>query len=107
MEYENNVYYAPESWGLELVGEIEYSSGSYEFDTRVIWKDKNNQFFTARDSGCSCPTPFEDYNSFDDLERPTMKMLVDEVNQNICGYSGDTLQTAMQVIDKLRELGLR
>ena len=107
MVYEKNVYYAPETWGLELVGEIEYSSASYEFDTRVIWKDKNNQFFTARDSGCSCPTPFEDYETFDDLEKPTLKTLIDEINADIREYSNDNLQTAMAVIDNLRSLGLR
>lgn len=58
----NNIYYNPESYGLEVVAEIEYSSGSYEFDTRVIWKDKQGLYWTARDSGCSCPTPFEDYD---------------------------------------------
>lgn len=54
--YENNVYYHPEEWDLEVVGELNYTGG-YEFDIRVIWKDKEGNLYTARDSGCSCPTP--------------------------------------------------
>lgn len=66
---DGNVYYNPEKWGLEPVAEVEYSSGSYEFDTRVVWKDRNTgTHYTARDSGCSCPVPFEDITTLADLE---------------------------------------
>lgn len=59
----DNIYYQPGAYGLETVAEIEYSSANYEFDTRVVWKViGKKKFFTMRDSGCSCPTPFEDYN---------------------------------------------
>lgn len=66
-DYATNVYYNPNKSGLEIVGELEYSSGSYEFDTRVVWIFVNEEslekrLLTARDSGCSCPIPFEDYS---------------------------------------------
>ena len=75
-----NIYSEPEYFGLEQVAEIEYSSGSYEFDTRVVWKVKGAFiFYTARDSGCSCPTPFErltmaniDRLDFNTLKREVM-----------------------------------
>lgn len=39
---------------------MDYSSGSYEFDYRVVWRRlSDGVLLTARDSGCSCPTPFE------------------------------------------------
>ena len=106
-DYDRNVYYAPETWGLKSVGEIEYSSGCYEFDTRVIWQDELGNFFTARDSGCSCPTPFEGFNTFQDLETPTLYMLIGEIHNDINEDSVDSIQSAMMVIDKLRELGLK
>jgi hypothetical protein len=106
-DYEENLYYAPQTWGLELVGEIEYSSGSYEFDTRIILKDADGKFFMARDSGCSCPTPFEDFESLSDLETPTIAFLMNEVSKEMESYSQTSLQEAQQVIDRLRELGLR
>lgn len=108
MDYESNVYYSPEKWGLEIVGEIEFSDGCYQFDTRVIWKNEKGEFFTARDSGCSCPTPFEDYNAMSDLETPTIKMLMDEISKELSnGYSVTTAQEAQTTIDYLRELGLK
>ena len=64
-----NPYYDCEKCGLDLVGEIDYSSGSYEFDTRVVWKrKKDGRLLTARDAGCSCPTPFESHDPKKDLE---------------------------------------
>ena len=58
----SNIYYSPEEFGLTPFAEFEYSDGCYQFDTRVVWKDKQGVLWTARDSGCSCPTPFEDYH---------------------------------------------
>jgi len=55
-----NIYYDPKAFGLSIFGEIEYSSGAYEFDTLVIWEDERGGLWWAHDSGCSCPTPFED-----------------------------------------------
>lgn len=64
-----NVYYDPEEFGLVGVDNIDYSSGSYEFDTRVVWfHEATGVFYTARDSGCSCPSPFEGYIGLDDLD---------------------------------------
>lgn len=64
-----SVYFYPENHGLELVAMIDYSSGDYCFDYRVIWKHKETgALYTARDSGCSCPGPFEDYSKIEDLE---------------------------------------
>lgn len=35
---------------------------SYEFNTLCFWRTDKGLVFTAQDSGCSCPSPFEDYN---------------------------------------------
>ena len=59
----SNVYYNPEDYGLKIVSQIDYSDGNYVFDTRVVWVEPaTGNFYTARDSGCSCPVPFEDYS---------------------------------------------
>jgi hypothetical protein len=68
MSYDCNPYYNPEALGLETVAELEFSDMSYQFDTLVVWKHKDSgKFYTARDSGCSCPTPFEEYCGIDKL----------------------------------------
>lgn len=66
--YDNNPYYHPEALSLEIVGVLEFSDLDYQFDTRIVWRHiESGVFYTARDSGCSCPCPFEDYNSLEDL----------------------------------------
>jgi hypothetical protein len=59
MSWDNNPYYKPEAFDLETIGEVEFSSGSYEFDTAVVWRNSAGELFGAHDSGCSCPTPFD------------------------------------------------
>jgi hypothetical protein len=83
--YENNLYYHPEVHGLEKIAEHDFSSGSYEFDYRVVWADKKGRLFTARDSGCSCPSPFEDYDQgIESLERLTsFTVLADEYKEAV------------------------
>lgn len=78
----NNVYYSPEKFGLTLVDEIELSSGDYEFDIVAVWKDSSGKLYTARSSGCSCPTPFEEFDSIEDLEIVDLASLESEVNNS-------------------------
>ena len=98
-----NVYYDPESFGLEIVAELEYSSGDYEFDTRVVWKDKKRKgFFTMRASGCSCPTPFEDYNlsNLDELDLTTLRKEVrEEVAKEYKNISPETAQDFIRKVE--------
>lgn len=56
-----NIYHDPEKYGLLTIGEIDWSSGCYEFDLTTVWKrESDGRFVYAEDSGCSCPSPFED-----------------------------------------------
>ena len=99
----SNVYYNPEHFGLEIVAEIEYSSGCYKFDTRVVWKQKNSRkCFTARDSGCSCPTPFEDYH-MGNIEPLNFQVLRQEVNGELTKEYGSNI-TAEQAQDFLAKV---
>lgn len=99
----SNIYYNPEDFGLEVVAEIEYSSGSYEFDTRVVWKEKKGRKkFTARDSGCSCPTPFEDYN-LGNIEKFNFQTVRQEVNEELSHeYKHITPEQAQEFLAKVR-----
>lgn len=55
---------------LTLVTDFEWSDEPYEFDlTRIYHHPDTNQIFYAHDSGCSCPMPFEDFNSIDDYTK--------------------------------------
>lgn len=86
--YENNVSYHPEKWGLTVVAELEFSDECYCFDTRIVWKDVTGKLFTARDSGCSCPTPFEDFNTMQDIDTFNFQELEREIEEDLkTGYS--------------------
>jgi hypothetical protein len=89
MSWESNPYYSPEKFGLEIVGEAELSVPNYDFDMLVVWKDADGTLYYAQDSGCSCPSPFEDYNSVDDLHKLTS---VDELQEYAKDYDGEIHQ---------------
>lgn len=65
----SNIYYAPEDFKLKTVADIDFGE-SYEFDMIVVWRNLEGpkRLYWAQDSGCSCPTPFEDYHTVESLE---------------------------------------
>jgi len=62
-----DAYYQPESFGLTMVHEIDGPDACYSFDMFVLWRHADGRLFYATDSGCSCPSPFEDFTSLADL----------------------------------------
>lgn len=65
----SNPYYNPEDFDLEIVGSIDLAEPDYSFDLLVVWYHApTSTFYWASDSGCSCPSPFEDYHSLEQLE---------------------------------------
>lgn len=62
-----NVFYDPEKFGLTVVGQLNDPNASYSFDDLVVWSASDGRLFYAMDSGCSCPTPFEQYHGLADL----------------------------------------
>lgn len=54
-------YSDPKKYGVEIIGEVDWSHGGYEFDLTVVWRRLDGVFVYADDSGCSCPSPFDDY----------------------------------------------
>lgn len=61
-----DIYSHPENHGLEIFGEAEEYLG-YEFDKFVVWKDERGNLYYASDTGCSCPAPFESFESKESL----------------------------------------
>lgn len=54
-----NPYYNPEALELDMIA-FDEPDMSYEYNTLCFWATKAGQIYSASDSGCSCPTPFED-----------------------------------------------
>lgn len=62
-----NPYDNPEKFDLKIVGSIHDPAADYSFNDLIVWQYKDGRVFYASDSGCSCPSPFEDYQSMDEL----------------------------------------
>lgn len=84
-----NVYADPNKFNLQILGQLDEPDMSYSYNTLVVFRHViTGRMFYAQDSGCSCPTPFDDFrfdyavpdiintnlheirpdNSFDDFE---------------------------------------
>lgn len=55
-----------------MVGEVEMAFEAYEFHLfGVFYDEAQRKYFTGTDSGCSCPSPWEDnFNPATDLKGP-------------------------------------
>ena len=73
-----NIYYSPEFFGLQVVDSWDVA-GAYEFDMFVIWKDDKGRFYWGTDSGCSCPSPFENVGT-DDLASGSYQDAMNDYN---------------------------
>lgn len=100
-----NPYYNPEQCGLKKIAEVDYTDGCYQFDLRVVWRElATGKLYTARDSGCSCPCPFEDYRKLEDLDElvditPLREEIHTELNSS-CSYV--TLDKGQAFLHKVR-----
>lgn len=69
----SNIYYNPEAFGLEVVGDFEWSEPDWSFDMLVVWKESRGKYWIGEDSGCSCPSPFENITDINELDGPFNK----------------------------------
>lgn len=66
--YDKNPYYSPEECGLKVVGLLEDQNADYSYDSILVVQDiETGKLYAAHDSGCSCPTPFEDIKGLGDM----------------------------------------
>lgn len=103
-DYESNVYYYPEKHHLVVLGELDDPASSYDFNTIMVWKhEQTGRVYWAQDSGCSCPSPFEDFNGIADLTEITDETFADfqrAVEQH-CVWSGDWNDGSAFSVDKV------
>lgn len=66
-----NPYSNPANCGLELLAVAE-DNEPWQFDICALWRDiVSGRFFMGSDSGCSCPSPFENVRGVGDLTEVT------------------------------------
>lgn len=66
----------PQDFGLTMVKDVDIAD-SYEFDMIAIWKTEDGRYLIGTDSGCSCPTPFENTKVEDLTEVRTLADVAD------------------------------
>ena len=107
-----NIYYDPEKFGLKTVGEIDWSDGCYQFDLTVVWqRELDGVFVYAEDSGCSCPSPFED-TGVNDLTVLRKRGGLKDFREHCAergkdNYDGDRSAEAVALIEKMHAAGTR
>lgn len=97
-DYEHNVYSHPENVGLELIGALDEPDLSYEYNTLIAVNHKESgRVFWASNSGCSCPTPFEDFyfngpdeNNLEEVKLHNWSAFIASVKSWSLGYDGET-----------------
>lgn len=78
MSWDTNILNHPEKHNLAVVAEADISEPDYSFDMIAVWADSEG-FYLATDSGCSCPSPFENYEGKADLTGPlTAEQAIEE-----------------------------
>jgi len=96
-----NPYYEPEALGLTKVAEHDLTEPNYSFDMIVAWRDERGVYL-GTDSGCSCPAPFENYGSRDDLTGPLTTDQALEEASNLKGSSTYDLDGWNEFIQAIR-----
>jgi hypothetical protein len=97
-----NVYYNPEQYGLKVVMEFDDPDASYSFDKFVIWmRISDGEIFYGQDSGCSCPSPFENVSGVESLSRlGDMKSFRDEfISWGKSYFDAWTLASAVEKVE--------
>jgi len=95
-----NVYYNPELSGLKIFEDLD-TAGSYEFDIFLILEDALGMLYYCSDSGCSCPTPFEDVTEVMEITKDTLYNF-DKALENHSGIgTSDYLRISKKVKDHL------
>lgn len=82
----------PNNWcmdkfvGFTKLDEIEWDSEPDQFNITGIWRrDSDGTIWTADDSGCSCPTPWEDTTTLERLFN--MDELIERYRKSNAGAS--------------------
>ena len=107
-----DVYYNPQNFGLTVMGDVNWEYEDYSFDFTAVWKHENGSFYMGRDSGCSCPSPFEYVDSLDKLNGPlSVWEVITELNSTVESEFGDpeyiNAENYASVIAQVGELSVR
>lgn len=95
-----NPYYDPEKRGLTILGEIDWDDDCYQYDMTVVWiVNATGELVYGRSSGCSCGSPFEEYQGeYAEPLEPIDKLqdFIDHCNNSFGGITSNPLATRVK-----------
>lgn len=98
---------------LEFIEDVELSEPDYSFhELRIYVRRSDGAILWATDSGCSCPSPFED-TSVADLKESTASTFIDaamrwiEENEYARNTTAEIRRDLSEALDKARKAGAR
>ena len=99
--YETNPYYSPANVGAEMVAILDVSPPDWSFDMVILLrKVSDGTLWVAHDSGCSCPTPFENH-TFTDSFVPVRS--VADAEEFVRPFGGVSMDDAQDFYNSVRE----
>lgn len=102
------VYSEPEKFGLTTVGEIQWGEACYDFNLTVVWRrDADGAFLYAEDTGCSCPSPFEDTGINDLLPATPLAEFQAHLNERNEEHGGGQETDIAELLERMHEAGAR
>ena len=66
----------------------------------MIWQHKDGRLFYGQDSGCSCPSPFENFNSLADLT-PITKTGFESFVKTLRSYADESYGNKLKISELL------
>ena len=98
------IYFEPEKYGFEAIGQIEWEGRSYEFDLTVVVRETaTGKLFYAADSGCSCPTPFEFQTRESLTEITSSQVFLDHIKERLKDAPKERAGEAGELAIKVRQ----
>ena len=99
-------YYHPEKYGMTSIGFVDWGYGGYDFDLLQVWQKEDGTFVFGEDSGCSCPTPFQDQDVEDLTRINSLSIFKDYLSAHASKNDNSAMEIA-NLLAKLHELGVR
>ena len=101
------MYYDPEKFGLKIFGMVEEEELSYEFNMFVVWENlETHQLYYDHDSGCSCPSPFEE-STLENVNRITKSNVGEfetSINEWNRGYDNKSRTNPLEVAELVKKV---
>jgi hypothetical protein len=100
----DDVYSSPEKFGLTTIAQLDDDLANYSFDMVVAWKHSDGSIYWGQDSGCSCPSPFEEFTGLEMLSRAAPDLLdLQQAVENHHTHSAEDARRFMEAVRSERQ----